>query len=70
MFQVAIVMMIVLFSGAAAALAQQGEGHMHRFREEKIKFYNEKLELSEAEARKFWPVQEDLPNRKMKINEE
>jgi hypothetical protein len=68
LFQVITVTMIVLFSGVAAT-AQQG-GHMHRFREEKIKFYNEKLELSEAEATKFWPVQEDLHNRKMKINED
>jgi hypothetical protein len=68
LFQVIIVTMIALFSGAAAT-AQQG-GHMHRFREEKIKFYNEKLELSEVEAKKFWPVQEDLHNRKMRINED
>lgn len=63
-----IVTLIILCSGAAAT-AQQG-GHMQRFREEKIKFYNEKLDLSEAEARKFWPVQEDLHNRNMKINED
>ncbi len=67
LFQVLIVTMIVLFSGAAAT-AQSG--HMHRFREEKIKFFNEKLELSEAESRKFWPVQEDLHNRNMRINED
>jgi hypothetical protein len=66
--KILIIAMIVFCSGATAT-AQQG-GHMQRFREEKMKFYNEKLELSEAEARKFWPVQEDLHNRKMRINED
>jgi hypothetical protein len=68
LFQAIIVTLILFFSGVDAK-AQQG-GHMHRFREEKIKFYNEKLELSESEAAKFWPVQEDLHNRKMRINED
>ncbi|MEX0983189.1 MAG: hypothetical protein WD577_13865 [Bacteroidales bacterium] len=65
-------MMIIpalLFVVSLTAAAQPG-GHMQRFKEEKISFYNEKLDLSEAEAEKFWPVQEDLHNRNMKINED
>lgn len=43
---------------------------MQRFKEEKIKYFNEKLELTEKEASQFWPVYEDLQNRNMKINED
>jgi len=43
---------------------------MQRFKEEKIKYFNEKLELSENEATDFWPAYEDLQNRNMKINED
>lgn len=43
---------------------------MQRFKQEKIAFFNEKLDLSDKEADAFWPVQEDLHNRKMKINED
>ena len=59
----------LLFVVSIAAPAQP-DGHMQRFIEEKISFYNEKLGLSETEAEKFWPVQEDLHNRNMKINED
>lgn len=59
----------LLFVFLLTASAQPG-GQMQRFKEEKIAFYNEKLDLSETEAEKFWPVQEDLHNRNMKINED
>jgi len=60
----------ILITGKASVATAQPEGHMQRFKEEKIKFYNEKLDLSESEANKFWPVTEDLHNRMMKINED
>ncbi len=60
---------VILFVLSLTAAAQPGR-HMQRFKEEKISFYNEKLDLSETEAEKFWPVQEDLQNRNMKINED
>lgn len=66
--QVVIALMIMSFTGATV-FAQPG-GQMQRFKEEKIAFFNEKLNLSEKEAEAFWPLQEDLHNRNMKINEE
>lgn len=66
--QAVIALMIMCFTGATV-IAQPGD-QMQKFREEKIAFFNEKLDLSEKEAAAFWPMQEDLHNRKMKINEE
>lgn len=43
---------------------------MERFKEEKIAYFNEKLNLTEEQAELFWPVQEDFQNRNMKINED
>ena len=63
-----IITMILCFTGAN--VFAQPSGEMERFRDEKIAFFNDKLDLSEKEAQAFWPVQEDLHNRKMKINEE
>ncbi len=60
----------VLLYVVSLTLSAQPGGQMQRFKEEKISFYNEKLNLSETEAEKFWPVQEDLQNRNMKINED
>ncbi len=57
-------------TGMGAMVTAQPGGQMQRFKEEKINFYNEKLDLSEAEAEKFWPVAQDLHNRMMKINED
>ena len=66
--QVLVAFMILCFTGTTVFAQQRGQ--MQRFKEERISFFNEKLDLSEEEAREFWPVQEDLHNRKMKINEE
>ncbi|SRR6056297_427918 len=41
-----------------------------RFEEEKIAFFTEKLDLSEAETKAFWPLFNDLHNRRMKINQD
>ncbi len=48
----------------------QPEERMQRFKDEKIKFFNERLALSDDQAEKFWPVYEDLHNRNMKINDD
>jgi hypothetical protein len=60
--------MIMCFAGTWV-IAQPGD-QMQRFREEKIAFFNEKLDLSDKEAQAFWPLHEDLQNRKMKVNED
>jgi len=60
---------LVISLAGSPLLAQPGE-HMERFRQERVSFFNEKLGLSEDEAKLFWPVHEDLHNRNMKINED
>jgi hypothetical protein len=60
---------VFLFGSSMVVCAQPGGG-MQRFKDEKIKYFNEKLELSKDVAEKFWPVYEDLQNRFMKINED
>jgi hypothetical protein len=62
---------VVLFlSGFSLTLRAQSEDQMQRFRQEKITFFNENLDLSEADAAEFWPVYKDFNNRSMKINED
>lgn len=60
---------IMLTLPAATLFAQPGD-KMGKFHEEKISFFTEKLDMSDKEADKFWPVHEDFHNRNMKINEE
>jgi len=62
--------LLILLCGAGSTLLAQSEDQRGRFHDEKVAFFNEKLELSEAEAKLFWPVQEDFHNRNMKINED
>lgn len=42
--------------------AQPGR-QMQGFQEEKIKYFNEKLNLNDKESKEFWPVYNDLQNR-------
>jgi Spy/CpxP family protein refolding chaperone len=51
-------------SGQTSADAQQ------RIQEEKVAFFNEQLDLTKAEAQKFWPVYNDYQNRKNRISNE
>lgn len=62
--------LIILLSGTGSSILAQPDEHMDRFHDEKVNFFNEKLDLSESEAKLFWPVQEDFHNRNMKINED
>ncbi len=64
-----ILLAFFLFGSTMVICAQPGGG-MQRFKEAKIEYFNEKLELSADVAEKFWPVYEDLQNRFMKINED
>ena len=40
---------------------------LEKFKEQKIEFFTEKLELTEEEAKDFWPVFNDYENRRNKI---
>lgn len=63
-------LLVSILIGSSMMVSAQPGGSMQRFKEEKIAYFNEKLELSEGEASKFWPVYEDLQNRNMKLNED
>jgi len=67
---VRLLILLILMSGSSAIIIAQPGGEMERFKEERIAFFNEKLDLSEKEAKLFWPVQEDFNNRNRKINED
>ena len=61
---------ILVFATSLASLMAQSEEQVERFRKEKEAYYNEKLELSEAEKEDFWRVYNDFHNRKMKFIDE
>lgn len=65
--------LFMVFSICLAAFTQlsaQEDQRMQRFKDEKMAFFNQKLEMSEEVASVFWPLYEDLNNRRMKIGEE
>ncbi|MEX0987220.1 MAG: hypothetical protein WD052_07060 [Bacteroidales bacterium] len=65
------ILIIALIMGiAGTTVIAQPYDKMAKYKEEKISFFNEKLELSKTESDLFWPVYEDLHNRSMKINED
>jgi len=51
------------------AVAQMNQ-NTERFQEERIAFFNEKLQLTPEQAEKFWPVYDDYNNRRIKMGEE
>lgn len=65
-----IIYLTLILSVIPTGIFAQPDEQMQRFREEKISFFNENLDLSEQQAKAFWPVYEDLNNRIMKINED
>ncbi len=51
-------------------LQAQTQEQIDQFNKERESFYNEKLELTPAEQKAFWPVYNDFYNRKMKLAED
>lgn len=68
--KISILMILSIFFAAFTQLYAQEDQRMERFKDEKMKFFNEKLALSEDVAGVFWPLYQDLNNRRMKIGEE
>ena len=60
----------LVFVTGLMSLKAQSEEQVERFKKEREVFYTNKLELTEAEAKAFWPVYNDFHNRKMKFVEE
>ena len=61
--------LIILFSTSGMLLAQSQE-QIDKFNKERKAYFTEKLELSDAESKAFWPLYEDFHNRKMKLIED
>jgi len=60
----------MLLLGSSGALLAQSQDQIDKFNKERKAYFTEKLELSDAEARAFWPLYEDFQNRKMKLIED
>lgn len=58
---------LILILSFQTQLFSQGK-NMERIKSQRLAFYTEKLELSEKEAEKFWPVYNDYNSQKEKIN--
>lgn len=61
-----IIISITVISFSSAFAQKQGDPRK-RIHEEKVVFFNKHLNLSKAEAQKFWPVYNDYQSRKNKI---
>jgi hypothetical protein len=62
-------LLLGFFAGKGTLLAQTQE-QIDQFNKERRAFFNEKLELTDAEDKAFWPLYEDFANRKMKLAED
>jgi len=60
---------LLVFAGLAPLLAQSEE-QIEKFKKEREAYFTEKLELTDAEAKAFWPLYNDFYNRKMKLVED
>jgi hypothetical protein len=49
---------------------QTSKPERENIRKQKVEFFNRNLNLSKAEAEKFWPIYNDYQNRKNKISSE
>ena len=68
-YKLSAVLFLVSFSGMGTLLAQTQE-QIDQFNKERKVYFTEKLELTEAEGKAFWPLYEDFANRKMKLMED
>lgn len=58
---------LLIWGGAVRA---QSEEQIKRFNEDREKYFNENLDLNDAEKKAFWPLYNDFTNRKIKLMEE
>jgi hypothetical protein len=62
--------LIMVFSIGMGTLMAQTQEQIDQFNKERKAFFTEKLELTTAESKAFWPLYEDFANRKMKLVED
>ena len=60
----------LLFFAGLAPLMGQSEEQIEKFKKERKTYFTEKLELTDEEAKAFWPLYDDFSNRKMKLVED
>jgi len=61
---------LLLFLAGLTPLMGQSEEQIEKFKKEREIYFTEKLELSDQEAKAFWPLYDDFSNRKMKLVED
>jgi hypothetical protein len=61
---------LLLFFAGLSPLMGQSEEQIEKFKEERKTYFTEKLELTDEEAKAFWPLYDDFHNRKMKLVED
>ena len=61
---------ILLFMVGLSTLNAQSEEQIEKFKKERVAFFTERLEFTDAEAKAFWPLYEDFSYRKMKLVED
>ncbi len=61
---------LLLFFAGLSPLMGQSEEQIEKFKKERKIYFIEKLELTDDEAKAFWPLYDDFHNRKMKLVED
>ncbi|MEN8203746.1 MAG: hypothetical protein ABFS28_14205 [Bacteroidota bacterium] len=61
--------LLIFFAGWSPLMGQSKE-QIEKFKKERKAYFNEELELTDAEAKAFWPLYDDFHNRKMKLVED
>ena len=57
---------VMFFFATSGMLFAQSQEQIDKFNKERKAYFTEKLELTDAEGKAFWPLYEDFQNRKMK----
>lgn len=61
---------ISIFLTSFSQVFSQDKEQWGKFKQEKMTYFNEKLDLSEKEIEAFWPIYDDHFNRLMKVHED
>ena len=61
---------LLLFFAGLTPLLGQSEEQIEKFKKERKVYFTDKLELTDEEAKAFWPLYDDFHNRKMKLVED
>jgi len=65
-----LMLIYILILNTVFAFGQPSRTERENIRKQKVEFFNRNLNLTKAEADKFWPVYNDYQNRKNKISSE